>query len=106
MQGSWLDLEAPKGAPGLETSDVETSQRRRQRVLTTRQPCRFQNQQKSEAKALMKLIVLGWVGCFCWIYFHLSAFVPSAVWNRGAHQRRKVKSLLRETLKRDCFFFF
>lgn len=65
MQGSWLDLEAPKGAPGLEISDVETSQRRRQCVLTTRQPCRFQNQQKSEAKALMKLIFFGgggWVG--------------------------------------------
>lgn len=56
MQGSWFDCEAPKGAPGLETSDVETSQKQRQCVLTTRRPCRFQNQQKSEANALMKLI--------------------------------------------------
>lgn len=29
MQHSWLDFEAPKGAPVLETSDVETSQKLR-----------------------------------------------------------------------------
>lgn len=109
MQGSWLDCEAPKGAPGLETSDVETSQKRRQRELTARRPCRFQNQQKSEAKALMKLILGeggGVGGMFLLDLFPSVCFCPiNAVWNRGAHQCRQVRSLLRETLKRDCFFF-
>lgn len=59
MQHSWLNFEAPKGAPSLETSDVDTSQKPGQCVLTTRWPCRIQNQWKREAKAVMKLIFGG-----------------------------------------------
>lgn len=109
MQGSWIDSEAPKGAPGLETSDVETSQKRRQCVLTTRRPCRFQNQQKSEAKALMKLIFFGVGrvgGTFLLELFPSVCFCPVRCLEQRSLSVQKSEIFTQRNAEKGLFFFF
>lgn len=77
MQHSWLDVEVPRGAPSVETSDSETSQK----LEAPRLPCTIQNQHKSEANLLMKLIskgrwdvFVGFIFILCLSYYYPICF--------------------------------